>query len=322
MLVQPWAEQLARFDAKPLAEDYVGAPIRTIRYFSEGIATSHFTPSRARLTGNAPVAGAPYVVIMGNSFVEALQVPDLDTMGSVVERLSRDDGHPVNVRQYGWSGASPPKYALEAGSVERLWHPRMVVVVVHRDDFGPAALRTHWSLAAINDGVISCSLVPAETSSLQARIAQGVSHIGILNFAMRRFVLDLLPGIESLFQRALPNVPNLPIISDEEITHELLQSLKQAYGPKLFVIYAAEPDLKNPELGNVEATMLRNCYELGIRCDSTGDAARKAILQGTGFLNGFLNTAPAEGHYNSEGHRIVGNVIWNEYTRRQLAGQN
>jgi hypothetical protein len=41
------------------------SPTKIVRYYGEGIATSHFSPSRARLTGRAPVANAPWIVIMG-----------------------------------------------------------------------------------------------------------------------------------------------------------------------------------------------------------------------------------------------------------------
>ncbi len=72
--LRPWAGQLYRFDVQPLAADRIHSPTKIVRYYGEGIATSHFSPSRASLTGRAPVASAPWIVIMGDSFVESLQI--------------------------------------------------------------------------------------------------------------------------------------------------------------------------------------------------------------------------------------------------------
>ncbi len=78
--LRPWAGQLYRFDVQPLSADRIQSPTKIVRYYGEGIATSHFSPSRARLTGRAPVASAPWIVIMGDSFVEGLQINDSETM--------------------------------------------------------------------------------------------------------------------------------------------------------------------------------------------------------------------------------------------------
>ena len=49
-------------------------------------------------------------MIIGDSHVVAYSVRDEETMGSVVERLSRTAGRRLNVRQYGWHGANSPTF--------------------------------------------------------------------------------------------------------------------------------------------------------------------------------------------------------------------
>ena len=319
--LQPWAKQLYRFDAAPVSEDTVDAPVQRYNYFSEGIATAHYTASRARQTGQPPIAGAPFIVIMGDSFVEALQVSDLDTMGAVVERLARQHGDAINVRQYGWSGASPVKYALEEGNVERLWSPAMVVVVANQDDFGPEALHTHWAVATVHQGTASGTLIPPATSSLRAKVFRKISGIGLLTLASVRFALDILPSIQKFLGQSSVSAAKTNSESNPEITLAMLRMLKQAYGPKLFVIYVAVPDLKLMQTDEVEARVIQGCGELGIRCASTGEQARRGILEGAVFLDGFSNTAPAEGHYNRDGHRVIGEMIWAEYRSRESRGR-
>src|ERR1700722_14613160 len=94
--------------------NHSAGPVRTIRSYFEGTSVAHFEPDGLgtygnRLTGNSPLAGAPEGLIVGDSHVVAQAVRDEETMGAVIERLSRADGRPLNVHQYGWiSGNAPP----------------------------------------------------------------------------------------------------------------------------------------------------------------------------------------------------------------------
>ena len=61
---------IASADLPPFARpsaDSLGSPVVTSRQLEEGIAESHFSSAGARLTGNSTVAGAPVIVILGDS---------------------------------------------------------------------------------------------------------------------------------------------------------------------------------------------------------------------------------------------------------------
>jgi len=138
---------LASANLPPIAQpgaDSAGSSVVTSRQLEEGIAESHYSAAGARLTGNATIVGAASIVILGDSHVMAREVSDRETMGSWIERLARREGHPVNVRQYGWRGASPPQYLLVAPQVIARWHPEQVVVVLDGDDLGPDPLNRHF----------------------------------------------------------------------------------------------------------------------------------------------------------------------------------
>src|SRR5437868_738708 len=138
---------LATADLPPLARpaaDTLGAAVITSRQLEEGIAEAHFSSAGARLTGNPVVAGGPVIVILGDSHVMAREISDDQTMGAWVERLARSDHYFLNVRQYGWRGASPPQYLLVARDVLEKWRPTEVVVVLDGDDLGPDPLNRRY----------------------------------------------------------------------------------------------------------------------------------------------------------------------------------
>jgi len=316
--LRPWAGQLYRFDVEPVSADRIKTPTKTVRYYGEGIATSHFSPSRARLTGRAPITGAPWIVIMGDSFVEALQLNDSETMGAVVERLAQASD-PINVRQYGWPGASPPKYAIEAASVLRLWNPSMVAVIANANGFRTAALDTHWTKAQIRGDNFLIQPVAPDRLTLPVRLWFVMRHSALFEMVTSRFVLDISPEIPGLhtFHSTAEAAQGTP--SNAEILPMMVRLLKQTYGDRLFLVYAAEPALTSTQPEPEETEILLQCRLQGVRCASTGSFLRDALLSLQYFGSGYSNSAPEKGHYNANGHRLVGELIWSEY-RSRMAG--
>lgn len=170
LFLRRWAFHFPQSSAAPIAEDSDEQPVDTVHYFREGIATAHFTRSHARLTGNATIADAPWTVILGDSFVEGLQVDDRDTMGSQLERLARRHNQKLNVRQYGWSGDAPAHYALLAPEVIRKWHPKMIVAVTNVDDYSPMALDTAFAVLRIHDGKGTATAKTARAEPLRTKL--------------------------------------------------------------------------------------------------------------------------------------------------------
>jgi len=313
--LRPWAGQLYRFDVAPVSADRIQAPTKTVRYYGEGIATSHFSPSRARLTGRPPLAGAPWIVIMGDSFVEALQLNDSETMGAVVEHLAQAS-NPVNVRQYGFPGASPPKYALEGADVLRLWNPGMVAVIANANGFRTAALDTHWTKAQIRGDNFLIQPVTPERLTLPVRLWFVLRRSALFEILISRFVLDISPEIPTLhtFHSTAEAAQAIP--SNADILPTMVRLLKQTYGDRLFLVYAAEPALTSSQPEPEETETLLQCRIQGVHCSSTGPYLRDALRSLQYFGSGFSNSAPEKGHYNANGHRLVGELIWSEYRAR------
>lgn len=321
--LRPWAGQLYRFDAQPVSLDRRNSDVRTVRFYDEGIATTHFTPSRARLTGAHDVPGAPYIVVLGDSFVEALQVNDSQTMGSEVIRQAQKQGLAVNVRQYGWSGASPPKYALEAPAIQQLWSPSMVVVVANTDDFTPEALNTHWTQTVIQNG--RATTQPQQTASpasVRYKVWKLSAHSALLETVIRRFALDVMPTLPR-FELGKDQLGAISAARQDngELTATMVKLLKDAYGDRLFLLYAADVGLSAHGPDPEELELLHQCAIQSVRCASSRQALEQARDDLKYIGRGFSNTSPGTGHYNSDGHRALGEIIWAEYLHRSQGGQ-
>jgi hypothetical protein len=336
LALRPWSTQLSSFNARSVSEDAVTSPILTVRNFEEGIATSHFTPSCARLTGIAPSPGAPYILIVGDSFVAGEQVQDRETMGAQVEKISAQEGHRVNVRQYGWIAAAPAKYIVEAPLLRSKWHPAMTVAVLNLDDFVGEALHDRWTTMrfAENGPSVVERVDPNAKSKSHVLAVRIASHSALLSALLERFVKTIQPRLEnamSFHHAAVPlsnqsaNSPKLatnPSESSElsapsmqQIVRESVTGLHRAYGDNLLLIYVSEPGLDDlPD--DRETTLLTNCKAQGIDCVSTREGFIQARDKGQFLAAGFANSRPGAGHYNADGHRLIAQEIWRVYRQR------
>lgn len=303
----------------PIAADSVDGPVTEVRYYHEGLAVSHFSPAHARLTDNPRIAGAPTGVILGDSYVEALQVVDDETMGAVVERAARSAGRPLNVRQYGWSGESVSHYVKVAPELLARWHPSWVAVVVNEDDFpsggveascGPDPLpRAGSSL----DSVVRTSPVHVGNPGLVSRLSGSAKQVwrhSRLAYEIGRRVLEITSSSSSSGDATGGLSPC-----------EALRQLRAAYADKLVVVYIAT--VSPADDGTRDATedaLLLGCASQGIACLSTRDRMVQEQRARQQFARGFANTAPNMGHPNALGHWIIGEELWQTLVRQPPSG--
>jgi hypothetical protein len=298
----------------PIAADKVGAEVREVRRFTEGIATSSFTRARARLTGNPPIAGTTTGVILGDSYVEAVQVPDRETMGAVLERSLRAAGQSINVRQYGWPGVDIPQYVLVAPEVTRLWDPAWVVVVMTANDLGPDLLVGRVRLVKRADGRwgAAADSVAGRTGRLR-RIGEAVLAESVLLYHLSKRAQEAgLPligaanagrdaGPSSMQPGGLP-LPQRALVA--------LAALRDAYGDGLRVLFVSNVGLDGwRQETPAEEAILAACTTLAVRCANTRALMTRDRLDSLRVSRGFINSLPGDGHINAVGHALAAETI-------------
>jgi len=313
---------LASADLPPLARpsaDALDAPRVTSRQLEEGIAESHFSSAGARLTGNPAVAGGAVVVILGDSHVVAREISDGETMGAWVERLARDHHYFINVRQYGWRGASPPQYLLAAHDVLDRWHPTEVVVVLNGDDLGADPLNRRFPRMRIgkDDAV---ELVPEPDELAQPQLRHHFSSLATL-FRIR------WQKVTARTPRSVRHWLNVPVeargpVPDQAtiaaVPRAEVKALSRAFGSRLLIVYTADVRATGGE--NVdpgERRLLDACAEQRVRCISMRSLMLAARRNGF-VVRGFATTTLGVGHLNAIGHELVGRTIWSALRSEEL----
>lgn len=293
-----------RLDEQPPAYLVRGSEIRQ---YQEGVATAHFLSDGSRSTGEPRIDGARNLVIIGDSQVEALQVEDTETMGAVVERRARMEGHAVNAVQLGRGGAGVPMYAGIASYVLRTWPTDRVVVVLNPSDFRPGALRAaNFTVSVTADGRTAISTVPLVPSTGRIkRLLQRSSFLYML-WLRGKQIWKSAPSKEG--PQALRTADQTAKVPD--IVRVCVRALKQTYGERLAIVYTPYVGVGPSPIPPDESALLSTCAAEHVLCVSARDAMIRARDVDHALSRGFANTAPGVGHFNPAGHALLASVIW------------
>lgn len=293
----------------PITSDAVEGPVVTQRWYFEGIAESHFSAAGARLTGNAFLPDAPVGVVLGDSYVEAMQLADTLTIGSVLERAARREGSRVNVRQYGMSGASAATYARMAKEVVQRWHPSFVAVILTEDDFMNRAPFTGADRLVLHgDSSVAVEHTDPTHGALLSRMRDAAARL------LEQFTLaDKLVVRAARISETIASddrAPRAPT-PDTASTYASVRGLRDAYGDRLTLVYVPTVAVvADDDRSTNEAVFLQACATLRVRCASAGAMLRQDRATNHRLSRGFGNSTPGSGHLNAVGAALVGSLAW------------
>lgn len=297
----------------PVALDTPREPVRERRLYHEGIATAHYSPAHSRLTGGAWIPGAPVGVIVGDSHLEAAQVPDHETMGAVAERGLRARGTPVNVRQYGRPGFSAPHMLREAPEILRRWNPAWVVVVIADNDLdtNPLTGSPRFEIRPDTSWTLRAEPPPPRPAGIRAawhRAYLAATRSSALAYVTALRAARVVNGPRPLQPPLRPTDPGYAV--RRQVPTVTVRALRQAYGDRLHIVYLAHAGVTpDGDIRHFEAPLLAACRAEGVPCTSLFPAFVRARDRDRRLTRGFANTPPVFGHLNDEGHRIAGEAI-------------
>ncbi len=281
------------------------------KYYKEGISVFTRDADQRRHTGSDWLQGAASGLILGDSHVDAQQVNDDETMGSVIERAARASGVPLNIVQYGWGAEGLAAYLGFGPELRDKWRPTWTAIVVNEGDFNDNALGgVAWTMSIDPAGQIELddNREPPPTSGPRYWLRGIFQRSALLTAAYPR-----LKEIRPTWGSGNHGEPDLATPSEQtvQVPRPALRQLKVVFGERLLLLYlpiVGLTPLAHDEAK--EAQLMAACAEEGLRCISVRPEMVR-LRDAHDIARGFENTLPGTGHLNALGHRVAGEAIWN-----------
>jgi len=302
-------------------------PGTTVRWWKEGHGKSHWTGFGLRRR-EVPDVLHGGVLVLGNSFTEALQVDDEETFTSLLEARLRNDGLAATVLNAGRSGASAADYAAQASRNQETFRPRWTIVQLMPDDLGGLAWSPGRSHFAYNEeGRLVAKAPPVSAGGrLQVFLAPFVNRVMLLVYGSYRFAefKNAAAAEPPLFRAASIDPAPSPAATATGATHPVeaeLDLIAAAYDRRLTFLFVPSLDFRLPLAATTptEGRFEAYCRAAAVSCVSLRPGYPDLVRRGLSPF-GFSNSQFNDGHLNEDGHRLAADVLSAELRRLASRG--
>ena len=293
-------------------------PITTMTHrMGEGFSVSHWDGRGIRLSPHS-CSNCAHILVIGDSYTEALQVNDDQTYAAAAETILAGP-KPLRLLNAGVAGASPADYTVQAAYYQKWIQPAWVVVQLNADDLGHDAFvpdKVHFRQKV--DGL---SLV-VPTPYSYGRITQTLAFIrersALANYAIGR--IDIArqgpKGPPWFRAESESKVSPVPEVSQWYPVERELGLLRASYGNRITFLFLP---LFDKPVESEEVRFDRYCQATHLSCVNLRASFEEFQRTGTAPY-GFSNSSFGSGHLNRAGHVAVARLLANELRRLQQNG--
>ena len=268
--------------------------------------------------------GAHRVAVIGDSFVEALQVPYAQSFPARIEEWIRREipSTPHEVFAYGHAGASLAQYLNVLRSLSHTEPDAVVVNLVHNDfqdslfGFGR---KDNLTLRPLADGAFE-DVPPRPVSNLQLKRA--VRHSALARYLIGNLRLNTGGWIRGLFYgdtrryQANVDLDAQTLLDQPALLRALLRHLLaelRAAAPRAHMLLVVDAD--RTAIYNGEDPRASDVYAYNDQLRRAGEAAGIAVVDLTDAFEASWRSQrqrfdwTRDFHWNPHGHAVVANVV-------------
>jgi lysophospholipase L1-like esterase len=298
--------------------DFEGQAKAGTVYFQafEGYGTTHYVATDEIET---PYTNGMSVVVFGDSFTEGFQVNDDEKYVSITENLLHERGIEADLHNFGKSSQSLADQIWFYKYIYPQYQPKIAVFQLSLSDFfadnNTYDSRINYFIKQA-DGSLQIQHQPIAVQS-ENKIVRFISRnsslvsYGITRFnQIRTLILDKYFTSKNVKSTSTDTIK---LIDEETIFEKMAILKKETAGVKLIIILAPpvpyiENDiivLDNPQYDKLISS-LKKIPDLVVIDPSPTFVD---LLKTNHFPSGSINSVPGHGHWNKDGHTIVGQLL-------------
>ncbi len=261
-----------------------------------------------------PDTSDPKVLVLGDSYCAASQVGDEQTFCNQLQVILKHQYPNVGVWNAGINGAAPSRYIGMADYYKQNFRPDMVIIQLNAGDFYTdmdSRSATFWLEPTKEGWQINKNDVLVTRGSLKKLakypLAQRVAACAFESAMFQQLVTKIGQEFGAMNENAGESQGGKDE-SDIYIKHAkwVVDELAKTY-PTVAVVYIPTLDyfkLDKPPAPQ-EFALQDECRKRGIPFANLRPSFEQEFVRTGQSCNGFLNTAPGQGHINALGHRLV-----------------
>jgi len=284
----------------------------TVRHWNEHRAVSRWGAHGVRATSDRATWTPGGVLVLGDSFTEALMTEDDRVFTAVAERLLAGAGMARPVLNAGRSGASVADYVAFAPRHLSRFNPAWTVVQVSDPDFGAEAwtnARAHFERTPSSDLAVTTNVAEDE-GTLRRALRATRNWFALPGFVYRRWkeLAQAQAAEPPLFRAGSARRSGGDaggLAETDYLVEKQLDALARAYAGRLTVLYLGTLEAGAPlRASDTEARVRAHCATRGIRLVSPRAAYPGLVSTGSSPF-GYPDVPWNTGHLNDLGHRVV-----------------
>jgi hypothetical protein len=282
----------------------------------EGGGVSHWLENGIRDNGNGPVHPSQRLLVLGDSYTEALQVNDRETFCSLAEAELRAGGWSVELLNAGRANRSPADYVQLGPAYLQHFRPDRVILVLDAYDLsgdGWDEQRNHFAYQKGRLTVAAPLPDPPESAGdwlpLLRVLPEGLAGLASRRVGEFRQRWSLQPP---LFEAGSPAPAE---VERDGPVEAVVALLARTFGPRCTLVYIAPfQPWGQPQRTPLERRFFAACREQSVDVLDLSEGHAWLRQQGRA-PQGFANSRYNKGHANRWGHRMIARVLARHLTR-------
>jgi len=273
------------------------------------------------------IKGEENIIVLGDSITEANQVKKEEKYVQILEAKWKERGIEIKVHNLAIAGKNAADYIYFGPKYLEKFNPEYVIIQLTLPDILDA-FHPYNTNVYIDE---QSNLVPYDSFSRLFKYRNEFTTINPLfynTYVKLKSYLIARSDQQGIRLRLFQKIQSQDDVIDEKKVNLVLGKLKEVYGKKFVILYLHNINLEEQYNGQIDDDIdykyylfiKQYCQRNNIHLIDATYSMLTHFNQTGKLVNGFVNNRVGAGHLNTEGHRVIAQII-DDYFIKYIEGK-